>query len=159
VIVVLLVALAAYYAWRQVQSLRRLREQTDLPREDQLFYRTQAWRRLANSALMILLAGLLVGSYVLGQEQRAGELSRADRVAAADEGAAPPTAEQREFLNHYGTFWMVFVLILLVVMGVAFWDLWATRRFGLRHYRQIQADRLAMIRHELARFRSERNGH
>jgi hypothetical protein len=52
------------------------------------------------------------------------------------------------------------VLILLMsIIFLAAIDFFAIRRFGLRHYRQIQADRRAMIEGELTRIRSQRNGH
>ena len=74
-IVVLLLALAFFFAWRQVQTLRRLRLQTELPPEDQNYYKHQSWRRLVGCALMILLAALLSGWYLLGFDTQTVALS------------------------------------------------------------------------------------
>ena len=48
-LILVLVGLAAYYAWRQVQALRGLRHAENLPPEDRRYVRNQAWRRLACS--------------------------------------------------------------------------------------------------------------
>ena len=51
--------------------------------------------------------------------------------------------------------------ILGVVIGLllAALDFWSTARFGLRHRRQLQADHRALLKEEVARLRSRRNGH
>ena len=48
---------------------------------------------------------------------------------------------------------LVFAMILL-----AAFDFWAIARFGIRHHRQIQEDRRAMLESHAARLRSQRNG-
>ena len=53
----------------------------------------------------------------------------------------------------------VFCLVLLTLVCLAFFDLFAIRRFGRRHYRQIQDDRRAMIERQVALLRTQRNGH
>jgi hypothetical protein len=46
-----------------------------------------------------------------------------------------------------------------MVIGLAAADFFAIRRYGRQQYRQIQEGRRAMIEGELARLRSQRNGH
>lgn len=156
-IILVLLLLASYFAWRSrlvFQGLRHL----ELPPEDRRYHLALAWRRLVGCALMVVLAGLLAWSYWVGQERQARELA-ARKAPVVQEGAQPePSAEQKEFLNQYSTFWIIFSLIFLGWISLAFFDFWAIRRFGLRQYRQIQADRRAMIEHQLARLRSQRNG-
>src|SRR5204863_5194109 len=93
-IVVVLLVLAGYYGWRQVQALRRLRSAGDLPQEERTYIRHQAWRRLFCCGLMVLLAGMLIGSSVLGLETRASQLIR-EREAARlnDEPLPTPNSE------------------------------------------------------------------
>jgi hypothetical protein len=108
---------------------------------------------------MLLLAALLVGSYIVGQERQAAEIG-ARSANRPDNGAgAGPSAEQERFLNRYSTTWILIGLVLLAILCLAFADLWAIRSFGLRHYRKIQADRREVIQREVARLRIQRNGH
>ena len=62
ILVVVLLALAAYYGVRQIQTLRALRIADDRSLEERAYSRKQAWRRLISSVLMVILAGLLAGS-------------------------------------------------------------------------------------------------
>jgi hypothetical protein len=157
-IVVVLVVTAVYFAWRQWQTLRTMPEDNLSP-EDRRYQCAQAWRRLVGSVLMIVLAGLLVGSYWTGQERQA-ENSGKERLARGEDEERPePNAEQKRFLTQYSIFWIIFGLILLSWMGLALFDIWAIRRFALRHYRRIQEDKREMIERQVARLRSQRNGH
>ncbi len=153
VLVIALLALAVYYGWREVQTLRLLKDPSALEPDERRYRRARAWRRLTNSVLMAVLAFLLLGSYFLGMEQRATALAGLVR-----RNAAPPTAEQQQFLNRYGALWGAFAVIFLAVVCIALYDAWAIRRFWVRNYRQIQADRRAMIKEEVARIRTQRNG-
>lgn len=146
-IIVVLLGLAGYYGWRQVQTLRLLPLQENLPPEDRSYVRNQAWRRLACCGLMVLLAALLMGTYLLGLE---GQAKKHDGLSAA---------EQRQFVHLYTYIWITILVFLLSLLGMAAFDLWAIYRFGLRHHRQIQADRRAMLERQVARMRTERNGH
>ena len=154
VIVVVLLALAGYFGWRQIQLLRGLKNQDNLLAEDRRYHRTQAFVRLTSCALMVVFAGLLAGTYLMGQERKADEL--AEQRQAAD---APLNDEQKQFANQLATYWIVMLLILLTIVMLAFYDLYAIRRFGMRHYRKIRDDRRAMIERQVAILRSQRNGH
>ncbi len=156
-IILVLLFLAGYFAWRNrliFQGLRHL----ELSPEDRRYHLALAWRRLVGCLLMVVLAGLLAWSYWMGQERQARELAGRHPQAGQEAAQPEPSPEQKEFLNRYSTFWIIFSLVFLGWISLAFFDFWAIRRFGLRKYRQIQADRRAMIEHQLARLRSQRNG-
>jgi hypothetical protein len=157
-IVVVLLGLAVYFAARQWQTLRRLARQPDLPRDDRRFQKAQALRRLFSSGLMILLAGMLVGTYLVGQEHHAQELGQ-HQAGATDDGDRQPSETDRQFLTRYGTFWMAMVLILFLLVGMAFLDYLSIRRFARQQFRQIRDDRRAMIAREVAELRRLRNGY
>jgi hypothetical protein len=154
--VALLFGLGGYMGWRQWRLLRRL-PHLDLPSDDRRYQRTLAWRRLVSAALLIILASLLVGSYMLGQERQAQELSQRQEREQGGPDIAPSDA-QKQFLTQYSTFWITVGLVLLGLMVLAFMDLWTIHRFARRSLRQIQADRRAMIEHEVAEYRRQRNG-
>jgi hypothetical protein len=157
VLVATLVFLGVFYAWRQVLALRRLRTDAD-PTSDEAFYqRRRARRRLINSGLMLVLAGLL-GGILLSVENKAEVLAR-ERVSY-EEGQAPDfTPEERSFVYLYSGLWITFLVVLLAVVIVAAVDAWSTRSFALRAFRKLQADRNAMIERQVLRMRQDRNGH
>jgi hypothetical protein len=149
-LVVLLLALAGYFAWRQIQTLRSLRSQ---PADDQSYLRRQAIRRLICCALMLVLAGLLAGSFLLEpiyQEMR--------REIAQQPPGAPVREEHRDFARFFTAYWGAALCVLFVLLLLAGVDFWAIARFGVRHRRQLQADHRAELQAELARFRRRHNG-
>ncbi|HEV3260844.1 MAG TPA: hypothetical protein VG013_28590 [Gemmataceae bacterium] len=150
-IVLVLVGLAGYFGWREWQVLRGLRDEENLPPDDRRYLRRQAWRRLVCCGLMAVLAGLFVGWYALGFHQQA-----LDWV----EGRGPQGPPEREvrLLNLSLAYVGAAGVVLIGMLLLAAFDLWAIRRFGIRHLRQIQADRRAMIERQAARLRSRRNG-
>jgi hypothetical protein len=152
-LVVALLGLAFFFSWRQWLALKHLREATNLSPEDQLYTRRQIRRRLLCSVLMVVLAGMLAGHFAL--EERANDLANL-RGANPNHVFAP---EEEQFLRFYWNYWIILLLVLLAIITIAGFDFFAIRRYGQRHYRKIQADRRAMIEGELARIRSQRNGH
>ena len=144
-LVTVLVVLATVSGMRQWQLLGEL-EQADPDERDYL--RRRAVRRLACSALMVLLAVLLAGG-LLFLEGPAQEL--------AEEGPdALETPWKRDFARFYG-YWVIALLLgLLALVGVAGWDYLAVRRHGLEQYRRIQQARRELIDRERARLRGER---
>lgn len=156
-IVVLLLALAGYFAWRQWQTLRRLRGRADVPREEHRFQRALAWRRLVASAVMVVMAGLLVGSYWVGQERQATLMGRPNSAPARAEGERLDP-EREQFLTQYSTFWIVFGVLLLALVVLAFLDMWSIQRFARKQFHRIHTERRAMIERQVAQFRRERNG-
>jgi hypothetical protein len=155
-LIAVLLALAPFYAWRQLRALRQLRRAPDLPAAEADHLRRQVRRRLAGCALMLVLAGLLGGALVYLEEpaQR-----RADESDARGDAPPPPlTPEDRHFLRLYGWYWIATLLVLLALVLLAAFDLWATRRYAWREHRKIQDDRRAMIERQVQRLRQSRNG-
>jgi hypothetical protein len=156
-LVALLLGVAGFYAWRQVLLLRRLGHGQELPPEEGVFLRGQAWRRLINSGLMVVLAGLLAYNlvYVEGRVQQVAD----QREGFTAENAPEFTPQERHLLHLWGGLQIATLLLLLVVLLLAAADLFATRRYARRAYRKLQADRRAMIERQVIRLRQERNGH
>ena len=159
VIVCVLLGLAGYFTWRQRRVLRGLRAEANLPPEDRRYVRNQALRRLAGSGLMVLLAALLTGWFLLGLGDRAAELGIENDLLRA-EGKEPVLDAQHRHFIRVSTFYVIAILLVLMgTLGIAAFDIWAIHCFGQRHRRQIQADRREMIERQVARLRSQRNGH
>jgi hypothetical protein len=156
VIIVVLVLLGTYYAWRQWQTLRGLRTAAGLPPDEFRYVRNQAWRRLAGAALMLVFAALFAGLLYL--EGPANSLVQAGEEAHARNDQAGMNPEQKQFFHFYTAYVIVLLLVLLALIALAGYELFAIRRYSLHHLRQIQAERRAMIKEETARIRAERNG-
>jgi hypothetical protein len=154
---VVLLAVAGYYAWRQVRTLRGLRAPDARSEDERRFLRSQAWRRIVGSGLMVIFAGLLVGSLAFNPALRKFS-DRRDQARQNDEERVLDP-EERDFAFAFGVYWIVTLLVLLAILGTALLDLLAIRRFGRRQILQIQSDRRAMIEREVARLRKDRNGH
>jgi hypothetical protein len=151
-----LLGVAGFYTWRQVLLLRRLRRQ-DVPGEEGSFLRRQAYRRLINSGLMVLLAVLFafVLIYLEGPVQQVAD----EREALPAENAPPLTRQQVHLVNLWLGLYIAILLVLLAVLFFAAVDLWSTRRYARKAYRKLQDDRRAMIERQVMRLRQERNGH
>ncbi len=157
-LIVLLLALAGYYGWRQVQTLRLLRTPEEAPPDEFRYLVKRAKRRLVGSGLMIVVA-VMLGGLMIFLEGPAQELAKFSEPATSrgEEPALSP--EQHQFRLLYG-FWIIGLLMsLLAMLSMAALDLMATRRFSLTQRRRIQEDRRAMIERQVARLRHERNGH
>jgi len=152
-LIVALLGLAGYAGWRQKKTLEKLRRQ-DLSREDRLYVHKQVQRRLLCCVLMAVLGGMLVGWFFLENQFR----TEAAAVEKVDEKPADD-AERRNTVQFITFYWIAFLLLLLVVLFLAAFDLVATARFGFRHQRQLEAERRAMLESEALRIRRERNGH
>jgi hypothetical protein len=156
-LIAVLLGVAGFYACRQVLLLRRLRQRQDLPSEEDVFLRRQAWRRLINSGLMVVLAGLLAFTLVYF-EGPAQEVVEA-REGMPAENAPPLTPQQEHVVKVWGGLYIAILLLLLAVLFLAAVDLFSTRRYAREAYRKLQADRRAMIERQVIRLRQERNGH
>jgi hypothetical protein len=151
---VLLVGLAGYFAWKQVQTLRALRTQPQPSAEDRGYLRRQAVRRLVCCALMLVLAGLLVGYLMIDPHYRA--MIRDLEANPPADGGVPPG--DRDFARFFAAYWVAFLFVLFVLIALAMVDFWAIARFGMRHRRQLQADHRALLHEEIARLRRRHNG-
>jgi hypothetical protein len=156
-LVALLVAVSGYFLGRQVQELRHLRRFPESEEEDRRL-RRQTYRRLVTSGLLLLL-GFMLAVAMLYLETPAQRLADESDVQKALGKEPQLTEAQRDFRNLYRWFWIAFLLILMTILFLAAFDLWATRRHGVRELRRIQADRRAMLDEQIKRLRHERNGH
>jgi hypothetical protein len=155
ILVALLLFLGLFYAWRQVAALRQLRSD-ELPGEERRHYRGQAVRRLVSSVLLLVLAALL--TYILIElEGPARQL--VERIDATPPGEIhEQTPQDRTLARLYGSVLILFLILLMAVVLLAGYDVWATRRYGLRQFRKLQTDRRAMLERQLSRLREEGNG-
>ncbi len=155
IIVVLLVGLAVFFGWRQRRTLRTLRLDSSLPDADRSYLRTQAVRRLVCSGLMLLLAALLVGSYLF--EEGYQELTQQVHPPAPATGKPVLRPDERAFVQGFTFYWILILAVLFLFAVVAALDIRSTLRFGLAKHRQLEHDHRAALQAHLQQIR-ERNG-
>ncbi len=141
----LLLAVAGYYAWRQVGMMQRLRFDSALSPADRGHFGRQVRRRLTGCVLMVVFAGFLVGWYFVGPDLRpvgpvGGEIGEEDRAT----------------IRLFTFYWAAALLVLLALLILAALDLWATARYGFRQHRELEQDRQAMLEAEADRLRRRR---
>src|SRR6516165_9522003 len=74
VIVAVLIGLAGYFGVQQWRAIRRLKQAENLHPEEQRYQRRHAGRVFICCVLMIMVAGMVGGWYVLGLASNLGEL-------------------------------------------------------------------------------------
>src|SRR5262245_14151160 len=156
ILVLVVFVAAAYFAWQQARILVGLRRAAGLSPEDYRYLRNQGWLRLFGCVLLVTVGVLMPWYYVGGMDAHIDALGAA-REAQAN-GGPPLNAEQQQSARFAAGLVVTVLILLMVLMFVAAWDVWAIRRFGARHYRRIQDDRRAMLQRQLAQVRRER-GH
>ena len=136
-----LIAVAAYFGWRQRLTLQLVRGDTQLPRDQRRYLYKQCWRRLFGSSLLLIVAVMLIGALFLDYET----------AADADHEDARQAAR---FLVAYV---VVMLFIILVILVVAVFDFWAIARFGVEQRKQLVQEHQAMLERELAQHRHRRS--
>jgi hypothetical protein len=144
VLVVALVGLAGYFAWRQFQTRRGLIGDRALTPEERGYLIRQTRRRLVCCVLMVLFAGFLVGWYFL--EQKLPEL----QAVAEEEGKTHPLVE---LLAYY---WILALLVLFGIFALAGLDFFATARYGLHQKKLLEIERRTALEIDAARLRQRR---
>lgn len=158
----LLVVLAVGTVERQWRSLRRLNRGPTVPSDDRRYLRDRAWRRILNSVLLLILAGMLSGSYLSGMEDRADAIARAamERRLAADADPDRPPVEQpaelRDFARFYFAWWIATLIVLMFVVILAFFDLWSTRKYAWQQLRLIRDEQRTLLERDLAMYKQTR---
>jgi hypothetical protein len=148
-LVLLLLGLAGFYSWRQSHLLRRLGSDRSLSDEERHYLRRQAWRRIACSVLMVLFAGLLVGSYFFE-----GDL---ESLHEGSGQTGKPDPEQRALIFFFSWYWILGILLFFGILVLAAIDLLATRRFTFRQLQQLRDSHQVMLDQQAARLRGRRS--
>jgi hypothetical protein len=138
------IAVALFFIVSQQHTLRRLRMDNHAPPEVRRFLIRQAVRRTFGCVMLILLALMVLGSLFLDYEP----LNRPIHELPPDEQAAAKDA-----LRFLTTYMAILLLVLLAVMILAVFDLWATFRHSIWQQKQLVQEHQAKLEAELAEYR------
>lgn len=140
-------AVAVYFIWRQRQTLQNVRTDPKLPLDQRRYLARQCMRRLFGSFIMILLASMLMGSLFLDYDPLGEPL---EKLPLADQDAA------KEVLRLVSIYWMTLLMLVMAVLALAVFDLWATARHGRRQAKQLLLEHQEALEAELTEYRHRR---
>ena len=134
-------------ALAQLRGFRRLNATAILPNDDRSYFRKRYLRRLLTCCILVAIGGMIGGAYLSGMEQRVEGL-KPDPNAPVEMPKLDP--ENKQFVQFWGGFWIAVVALVFAVVGLAFADALATRRYAMLQYRTIREDHEVKLRRDLA---------
>jgi len=152
-----LVLVGALTAQRQRRALRAMAEEQFLADEDRRYRRGQALRRMATSALLVVVGGMIGGYYLSGMDARMDAIPKPNKNGAPPEGEPNPQAEaDKQFAKLVGFYWIGIMGLVFVAVCLAVFDFWATRKYWMARYKELKADHDAKLQRDLAVFRQQK---
>lgn len=147
--------LATGYA--QMLGLRRLAARKLVPSDEATYLRNRHRRRLLTASILFLV-GLIIGAaYLSGMETNVDDLKP---PAPAENAAANEPLEmtdaQKGLVRLWSATWAVVISLVFILVGLAFADAVATRRYWLGVYRELRTDHEAKLRRDLAVYRTQK---
>ena len=152
-LLVLLAVIPGIGQWRQ---LRNLHSGVALASEDYTYLRNRARRRLLNGLFMLVIAGMLVGTYLSGMEARASDIASKSEAALKAGVVREREAGEREFLQFYAAYWIAVLMLVFAIMTVAVVDFWSTRRYAMAQLKRIREDQEVRLGRDLEVYRMQR---
>ncbi|MBI3823984.1 MAG: hypothetical protein HY289_15050 [Planctomycetes bacterium] len=130
-----MIAISAYFAWRQRLILHSLQFDNKASLEHRRYLVKQSWRRIFGSLVLLVLAGMLIGSLFLNYD---------------------PQQMSRDELRYVTVYTMTMLLLVLVILALAVFDFWATARHGVQQQKQLFREHQEMLEAELEEHRQRR---
>ena len=146
-IAIIIIAVAIYFIWRQRWTLHNVRTDPKMPLEQRGYLARQSMRRLFGSFVLILLAFMLVGSLFLDYAPLREPF---ENLPAADKEVA------KEAFRFVSIYWMTLLMLVMAVLALAVFDLWATARHGRRQAKQLLQEHQEALEAELTEYRHRR---
>lgn len=152
----LLVLLGTVTGLFQLRGLRLLHARQHVPSDEYGYLRARHRRRLLTGVLLAVVGGMIGGAYLAGMEERVDELGEKKPVADPDAPKPQLTDDQKALLRFWGGYWIVVVILVFVILGLALADALATRRYAMGQYHIIREDHEAKLRRDLAVYRQQK---
>ena len=142
----------------QVLGLRRLAARKLVPSDEATYLRSRHRRRLLTASILFLVGAIIGAAYLSGMETNVDNLkSNAEQAEAAVEPMIPEmTEEQKGLVRLWSVTWAIVISLVFVLVGLAFADAVATRRYWLGIYRELRDEHQAKLRRDLAVYRTQK---
>lgn len=150
--------------WLQLRGMKALRVRSHVPSDELGYLRGRHRRRLITGGLIAVIGGLIAGAYLSGLEPGIDALAaplppaEVEPPAGEDEPQRQMTPEQKRLVKTWVGYWVGVVVLVFVVLGLAFADATATRRYALQQYRILKEDHEAKLRRDLAVYKAQHGG-
>lgn len=146
---------------RQFRNLGRLKREQHIASDERQFIRRQAWRRIVNGVFLLVLAGMMAGTYLSGMEKQADELGKkqeAKRKEAAQAGLPAPemTEDEKQFVRLWLGLWIAILVFVFLTFSMAIVDIWATRRYAWAQLQRMRDDHRTLLERDLAVLRQQK---
>ena len=142
----------------QIRGLRTLKTRKHVPSDEASYLRNRYRRRLLTALVLMCIGWMIAGAYLSGMEREADALA-APKVVADDQDPdapkPPPTDEQKQFVRFWGVYWIVVVVLVFGLLGLALTDAIATRRYWFGIYREMRDEHQAKLRRDLAVYKQQ----
>ncbi len=119
-----------------------------MPAEQRAYLWRQFRRRLVGSILLILLAGMLVGSLFLDYDPLRQPI---EQLPLEQQEAA------KQAFRVVSIYWMSFLMLLLVLLAIAVFDFWDTARFGVQQQKLLFQQHQELLAAELAEHKNRQS--
>jgi uncharacterized membrane protein YgcG len=147
--------------WLQYRGLHRLAARAHVPSDERTYLQGRHRRRMTTGVLLVIIGGLIGGAYPSGLEPRIDALTKKDPAAEPAPGEEPQpkremTDDEKRLVRLWVGYWIVVLVLVFVVIGLAFADAVATRRYALSQFQLIREDHQAKLRRDLAVYRAQK---
>jgi hypothetical protein len=154
-----LLVLGTLSAMWQLRGLRSLKSRSHVPKDEFDYLRRRHRRRFVNGVIIAIIGAMIAGAYLSGMEARADRGRAAFEQAegeAAEGDKPPPTPEEKRFFRFWSTYWIVVLVLAFALIMSASTDAWATRRYGMKIYREMRDEHRARLARDLAVFKQQK---
>jgi hypothetical protein len=143
----------------QYQGLRRLAARSHVPSDEYAYLCGKYRRRLITGVVLAIIGGLIGGAFLSGLEPRVDALT-AKEPANPDADEPQPkremTPEQKQLVRMWVGYWSVVLVLVFVLLGLAFADAIATRRYAMQQYQVLREEHQTKLRRDLAVYRAQK---
>lgn len=163
ILAVPLFVLGGLSVYWQIRGMQTLKKRSHVPLDEFDYLRKRHRRRLINGIILMVIGGMIAGAYLSGMEERAdrGRAAFQKQIEPEAEGDGgkplPPTPEERRFFRFWSTYWIIVLVLAFTLIMSASSDAWATRRYGLKMYREMRDEHRARLARDLAVFRQQKS--
>lgn len=153
-----LILFGCYSIYKQVKNKKKLAQEAFVPPDEKTYLQTLYFRRIFCGVLMVLIGGMIAGTYLSGFEAKA-DAGRAAFQQQPDQNGKPPppTEEERRFFRIWSIYWIIVICLLGLLLFIAFTDAWATRKHGLKILRELRDEHKAKLARDLAVFKIQKS--
>ena len=145
--------------YMQITGLRDLNARAHVPSDELNFLRRRHRRRLFAGVLMLLIGGLITYTFVSGMEARASAIAdaKSEKPPLADGEQKVIPEEDKAFVRFWGAYWIAVISLVFVLLSVAVWDGWASRRYWMVVYRRLREEHNTQLRRDLAVYKQHKD--